>query len=414
MTTDLFKSSLLLITSTLLAASLAFCQTPESSNFELVESIPIETTLDNPDIRNTHEVWMEMISKANRSLDLEEFYVSNQKGEPLDDIIAAIQQAAGRGVKVRLIADSRMYRTYPETVDTLGKEKNITARIIDYRKLAGGIQHAKYFIVDGEQVFLGSQNFDWRALKHIHELGVRIRQPQAVQIYQEIFDTDWDLAGTGDSTGFAAKVRRSESHGFLKASRTAGDTVRFMPTASPIGLIPDSSMWDERQIVGLIGSATSDVMCQFLTYSTSTYGHGTYATLDSALRSAASRGVKVRMIVSDWSIGKPIGDELKSLAGVPNIEVKYSAIPDWSGGYISFARVEHCKYLVIDSSRSWIGTANWEKSYFYNTRNVGVVVEDEPISSRLRRIFLMDWDGPYTHSILPSGEYTGRIHGEKN
>ncbi len=413
MTTDFFKP-IVFFALVLLASSLTICQTPASSDFELVESVPVETMLDNPDIRNTHEVWMEMIGQARQSIDLEEFYISNQKGEPLADIIAAIRQAAARGVAVRLIVDSRMYRTYPETVDTLDKEKGISVRIIDYGKLAGGIQHAKYFIVDREQVFIGSQNFDWRALKHIHELGVRIRQPQAVRIYEGIFDTDWRLAAGGDSSETRHGVIPASEHQVLTASGPGGDTVRFMPTASPIGLIPDSLMWDERQIVDLIGSAATQVMCQFLTYSTSVRGSPPFTALDSALRSAASRGVKVKMIVSDWSIGRPMIEQLKSLAAVPNIEVKYSAIPEWSGGYIPFARVEHCKYLVIDSSRCWIGTANWEKSYFYNTRNVGVIVEDRAITARLGRVFLMDWDGPYTHTISPAGEYTPRQHGEKN
>ena len=53
-------------------------------NLELVESIPVEKTLNNPDIRNTLEVWLEMINSAQTTLDIEQFYISNEKGEPLD------------------------------------------------------------------------------------------------------------------------------------------------------------------------------------------------------------------------------------------------------------------------------------------------------------------------------------------
>jgi hypothetical protein len=35
----------------------------QNFDIELVESIPVETTLDNPDIRNTQEVWLEMINQ---------------------------------------------------------------------------------------------------------------------------------------------------------------------------------------------------------------------------------------------------------------------------------------------------------------------------------------------------------------
>ena len=119
------------------------------------------------------------------------------------------------------------------------------------------------------------------------------------------------------------------------------------------------------------------------------------------------------MIVADWSKDHPIVDSLKLLSQTRNIEIKFSAIPEWSGGYIPFARVEHCKYLVIDSTMCWLGTSNWEKSYFYNTRNLGLVAKNAKITSILRKIFLKSWDGPYTELIKLDVDYKLRRHGEK-
>ncbi len=382
-------------------------------NFELVESTPEGTILDNPDIRNAHEVWLEMINGAKKSLDFEEFYVSNQKGEPLEDIIRAVEEAADRGVSIRFIVDARMYRTYPETVDSIGKRKNVAVRIIDYGKLAGGIQHAKYFIRDDEEVFLGSQNFDWRALIHIHELGLRISDRNAAAVYRSVFDLDWDLAEKNDRSAIAADLRLSHVDVPLRLYEGGNDTVVFTPTMSPKGVIPDTMLWDETQLVQLIDAARRDVLCQFLTYSPAGRGGRYYAALDSALYRAAGRGVAVKMIVADWSIDHPAIDYLKKLAGTPNIEVKYSAIQDWSGGYIPFARVEHCKYVVADSAQCWLGTSNAERSYFYQTRNVGVEVRNGTLTGLLRRIFFKSWEGPYTHPIKEDGDYTPRAHGEK-
>ncbi|HUN65624.1 MAG TPA: phospholipase D-like domain-containing protein [Bacteroidota bacterium] len=384
-----------------------------SLNFELVESIPAGTTLGNPDIRKASDVWLEMIGGAKSSIDLEEFYVSNQAGEPLEPVIGAIESAAARGVKVRLIADSRMYRTYPETIDRLGKENNISARLIDFGKLAGGgIQHAKYFIVDGEQIYLGSQNFDWRSLKHIHELGLRIRQPGAVRVYQQIFDLDWTLADKNDPALIPSLLQRNDYRMPLRVVNGPADTITFIPTMSPKRLISDTALWDETNIVKLIDGARKEVNCQVMTYSPLGRDRSYYAELDNAFRRAAARGVQVNLIVADWSKDHPTVDYLKSLAVVPRITVKFSEIPDWSGGYVPFARVEHCKYLVIDSSACWIGTSNWEKSYFYTTRNLGVVVLNQNFSSRLREIFYKDWNGPYTSVIKPEVEYQLRKHGE--
>ncbi len=374
---------------------------------EIVESIPIETTLDNPDIRNTSEVWLEMIGAARKTLDIEQFYISSAPGESLEGIIDAIAQAASRGVTVRIIVDSRMYRTYPQTADSLGGCPGITMRVIDYGKIAGGIQHAKFFLVDGRTVFLGSQNFDWRALTQIHELGLRIDNPAVAEAFSGVFDTDWALAAAGRSGGTApgGAVRG------MRVAVSAGDTAWLRPSWSPVGFIPDSSAWDETQIIGLIDGATRSLVLQFLSYATTGRDASLYTPIDDAIRRAAARGVAVRMIVADWEKGTPAERCLRDLSAVENVGVRFSVIPDWSGGYIPYARVEHCKYIVADGERFWLGTSNCEKSYFHTSRNIGVVCTHSGLAQQLARIFDKSWTGPYVEPISPGGTSTPRRHG---
>jgi len=392
--------------------SCASAQQAGHLDFELVESVPIETVLDNPDIRDAYEVWLEMINGAKKTLDIEQFYISNQAGEPLEDIIQAIERAENRGVTVRIISESKFYKTYPETIERLRKRPNISLRLIDFGKIAGGIQHAKFFIVDGESVFLGSQNFDWRSLKHIHELGLRIRNTNAVRIYLDIFELDWKLAEANDrSTVTTDLVPRK--YDVPLVSVLGNDTIVFTPTYSPIGLIVDSTLWDEPNIVRLIDGAQKEVSLQFLAYDTHSRDGSDYLVLDEALRRAADRGVKVRLLVADWEKDTPSERSLKNLARVPNIQVKFSNIPEWSGGYISFARVEHCKFVLADSSTFWLGTANAEKSYFHTVRNLGVVVRNGVLGSVVHRVFSRSWNGPYVEPVEPDSKYTRREHGEK-
>ena len=54
------------------------------------------------------------------------------------------------------------------------------------RALWGGIQHAKFFVVDGREFFLGSQNWDWRALEAVY------KQFQEIRLYYEFADVDVD------------------------------------------------------------------------------------------------------------------------------------------------------------------------------------------------------------------------------
>jgi phosphatidylserine/phosphatidylglycerophosphate/cardiolipin synthase-like enzyme len=397
--------------------------------FELVESVPVETSLDNADIRNTHEVWLEMISGAASTLDIEQFYVSDAPGEPLEDIIGAIVDAAQRGVRVRFIVDSKMYRTYPERVDWLSKQKNIQVREIDMASISGGVMHAKYFVVDRKQLFLGSQNFDWRALKHIHEIGCRVRSEKLSSIFSDLFEFDWKLASHGsektEARGTAAKGQNEKAsgttglryrvplsglvdvpypHGTILPKYGSKDSIEIWPVYGPRGFIPDGRLWDEQKIVALIDSARHEIDVQLLTYSTIS-DNEYYPVLDNALRSAAARGVLVKLIASDWAKVHPKIDCLKSLAVIPNIQIKLSTIPQWSGGFIPYARVEHCKYMVVDGKASWIGSSNWEKEYFYNLRNVGLVMKSAAIAEMLREIFYKSWDSEYAYTIRPEEEY---------
>ena len=381
-----------------------YAQSTVSPDIEIVESTPIGTSLDNPDIRNTQEVWLEMIGSAQRSLDLEEYYVSNEPGRLLESVLAAIYKAADRGVKVRLIVDSRMYKTYPESVDSLGHHGSIETRLINFGAIAGGIQHSKYFIVDGKEIFIGSQNFDWRSLEHIHELGLLINNKEIAEVYGDIFDLDWQLAS--DTT-------RSKKSTPILHKRYQMPIHIATPTSSPMGYIPDTTLWDERAILALINGARRTLTLQFLSYSTRVWGGGTYMTIDDAIRNAAKRGVKVRMIISDWEKGSQSVNVLKELSALPNIEVAFTAIHEWSGGYISYARVEHCKYIVADDTTFWLGTANCEKSYFYTTRNLGVVGKSPFVAGTLSKIFLKSWNSPYKELVTQNGEYKPREHGEK-
>ncbi len=386
---------------------------PPAPDIEIVESIPVGTSLDNPEIRNTREVWLEMIGEARKTLDLEEYYISNEPGKMLEDVLAAIYSATGRGVKVRVMVDARMYRTYPESVDGLSRHQNIEVRRIDFGAIAGGIQHAKYFIVDGQQVFVGSQNFDWRALEHIHELGLRINDSQIAAAYGDIFNLDWQLASLAPEAIKAFPLTKKAYRIPIRVKDTAGDAAVISPTFSPLGYIPDPALWDERAIVELIDGSQRSLSLQFLSYSLADRKGGKYTTIDDALRRAAKRGVKVRMIVSDWEKGTPAVPALKDLASLPNIEVAFTAIPDWSGGYIPFARVEHCKYVVADGARFWLGTSNCEKYYFYASRNLGIVGASPNLAGALARIFLKSWTSPYQEVITQAGEYAPREHGER-
>ena len=111
------------------------------------------------------------------------------------------------------------------------------------------------------------------------------------------------------------------------------------------------------------------------------------------------------MIVADWCKSHPKIDHLGSLALVPNIEVKLSTIPESSNGFVPFARVTHAKFMTVDEDQCWVGCSNWQRGYYYSSRDVGVIIKNEYFSQFLRDIFLKDWDSNYVYFVQPGADY---------
>jgi phosphatidylserine/phosphatidylglycerophosphate/cardiolipin synthase-like enzyme len=371
------------------------------AEIELVESAPVETSIGHADVRDAAEVWPMMIDRATRSLEFAQFYASEATGAAaetsrLAPVIAAIERAIGRGVRVRFLADASFVDKYPDTLDRL-RRAGADVRTIDVVKQTGGVLHAKYFIVDGLESFMGSQNFDWRALAHIQEMGVRVRSAAITGALQAIFEADWAFAG-----GAPRRPPAAPPPGLLPTDvAKTGETIGLV--ASPRGWLPNELSWDLPALEQLLTDAARSIDLQVLTYSVKNRDGSAFPTLDDTLRRAARRGVRVRVLVSHWA-DKPGGDarqSLEALAREPNVEVHVLTVPPWSGGDIPFGRVAHAKYLVVDGRRAWVGTSNWEGDYFLRSRNVGVIASGGALAKRLDAIFEDGWAGPYTRPLGP-------------
>jgi phosphatidylserine/phosphatidylglycerophosphate/cardiolipin synthase-like enzyme len=343
---------------------------------ELAESVPLETRLDHPTIANAPDVWLAMIDGARRSLDLAEFYVSDAPHTKMHAVLDAIERAAARGVHVRLLVDEVFYAKYPEIPDSWAHRANMEVRRLDLRP---GVLHAKYFVVDGREAWVGSQNFDWRSLEHIVEMGARVRTPHVVGALEDIFRADWDTAG-------GAPFRLA-----MPAARDVIDQGAITLAASPKKLVPEP-LWDLPMLLRWIGETTSTLRVQVLTYKTKCRDGSDFRDLDEAVRAAAKRGVRVELLVSTW--GEKAA-AVVSLETVPNVTVRVLDIPRFSGGDIPFARVAHAKLAVFDTARAWVGTGNWEGDYFTHSRNISLFFEHGAVPGELVRFFEDEWRGPY-------------------
>ena len=368
----------------------------EPAPIELVETQPAETTLDS-ELPDAHVVWLELIQTARTSIDFAEFYAANAPNSRLEPIVKAIEDAVARGVRVRFLAEVTFVREYADTLDRL-QRAGAQVRTLDLSGPTGGILHAKYFVVDGREAYLGSQNFDWRSLEHIEELGARLRDRQLVSDLATIFTNDWARAGN-EPAPKTVELGWQITGRVKHASVPPPPAIAFV--ASPKELLPAGIRWDLPELVALIASARHTVRVQLMTYRA-----GDWTELEQPLLDAAKRGVRVELLLADWSKrDKTIGG-LQALARTPNLEIRFVTIPEHSSGFIPFARVVHAKLLVVDRARAWVGTSNWEREYFYQSRNVGLIIDHQPLAERIAAWSDATWTSSYATRVDPDAKYT--------
>ncbi len=383
------------------------------ADFELVESVPLATIYGQPGVRRTPQVWLDMINNAQHSIALGAFYFeTKQGGGSMTDVVNALLKVAQRGVKIRIILDGSFYKQSAPAIKPLMNQPNIQIRVIPMGQIAGGIMHAKYLVVDHSNVYVGSANFDWKALSQVHEIGARVRNERLAATILHVFNLDWALCKKKSITQNQWLLFKKYNFNPVTSERPIilqhnNKNLMIHVAFSPKVTLPMGLDWEQQQFVRLLDNAQHQVLMQVLTYSPDAgYGRkGYWSQMDNAIRRAAGRGVKVKLIVSNWSLKYPMINYIKSLSLAPNVQIKISSVPPYKNQFIPFARVEHCKYMVVDNDLSWIGTGNWQWSYFYDTRNLALIINGVEPNKQLQGVFFRDWNGPYTQLIDVTKKY---------
>lgn len=330
---------------------------------QLIESIPTEVSANSPQIADAASTWVSMFDAAQTSIDIASFYISpSDKQDALDPVWESLRRAVDRGVQLRVLVDLSFSDKYPEPLKELETWPNTQLKRIDY---GPGVMHAKYFIVDKKEAFVGSQNFDYRALEHIFELGMHIRAEPLVQSASRIFALDW-----GEEMAFS-KPKTEED---------------IFVVASPPQSLPAEVPHDLPHILSLIHDAKKTLRLQFLSYNNKTRSKESWTVLDDALIAAVQRGVHVELMVSDWATKGNKGQSLEKLRS-NGVKVYVASVPEHSSGPIPFARTIHAKTIISDQSQCWLGTSNASKGYFTTSRNVGLIVRNRELCVQMDDFF---------------------------
>lgn len=120
----------------------------------------------------------------------------------------AIQDAAERNVSVRLLQHSGVYPDFTKEPSDLASGrpnvKNVTLLLGNW--WGSGIVHAKVWISDGKDAYIGSANNDWKSLTQVKELGIYlVGCPRIVKRVETYFGNLWTL-GSLNSTAYTRTV----------------------------------------------------------------------------------------------------------------------------------------------------------------------------------------------------------------
>jgi hypothetical protein len=116
-----------------------------------------------------------------------------------------------------------------------------------------GVLHAKYFVVDGREAYLGSQNFDWRALAHQDRARAGPRCADARGRIRRGL-------GRGGRRGSAALACRPEAQRRRCSAAHQGGAPALTPLANR-QLAADEALWDLPRIKAMIDGARQLITC---------------------------------------------------------------------------------------------------------------------------------------------------------
>ncbi len=283
----------------------------------------------------------------------------------------ALLRKVQQGVKVRIQYDDAVNisrRLFFHRLRKEGMEVDAFLKIVipfissdtNYRN------HRKNVIIDGKVGYTGGMNIAERYAKGVHggpwrDTHVRIQGP-AVQEMQTAFLVDWE---------FSRKEHLNEPR-YFPPIRPAGDTTVQIATSGPM----DEYRVNMLAVAQMINQARNYIYIQ------SPYFIPT-EPLITALRSAALRGVDVRLMIpyrGDNGIVVPLASR-SYVSGVMKAGVK---VYFWRKGYL------HSKAVVADDQVCTIGSTNMDIRSYEQDFEINAYIYDPDIAVCCRDHFLLD------------------------
>jgi phosphatidylserine/phosphatidylglycerophosphate/cardiolipin synthase-like enzyme len=278
-----------------------------------------------------------LLRSPRHSLDLTIYELADPTAE------AILAEDAARGVRVRVVLDSRLERDRNAPAYGYLRSRGVTVAWSSTRYFA---THEKTFVIDGTAAVIMSLNLASQYYATSRDVAVVDRDPRDAAAVEAVFGADLSGRGVG------------------------------VPAADDLVWSPAQSHAD---LVTLIAQARRSVVLESEELSSP-------AVID-ALLSAARRGVAVSVVMTYEDSWRPAFDRLRA-AGV-RIGVMYGERPL----YI------HAKLLVTDAgtsaARAFVGSENLSDASLLHDRELGIVLVSSPLVDQLARTIASDFDAAH-------------------
>jgi len=144
----------------------------------------------------------ELINSAERSIEIEQAYITNETPYSLNPYLSAAINASRRGVHVRVLLDSYWYNIEEEKdndemvalINRIGASEHLPleARCADLPANQVDKIHNKGVIVDEQLVLVSSINWNSNSPNFNREAGVIIDHPGVAHYFLDVFEDDWN------------------------------------------------------------------------------------------------------------------------------------------------------------------------------------------------------------------------------
>jgi cardiolipin synthase len=343
-------------------------------------------------------------------------------------IVAALVERINAGVAVSLLQEGQPVgninadgqKAQSDILAAMNKKTNnhyfvMEAKTVKERRYR--FDHAKYAIVDGQALLIGSENYSDGGHTPPGKSGNRgwevlLNDDPIVKEFINTFRSDVDTSHgdikelTGDraptALGLAAisALEPLFNHGWTSEADSFADSLASFPdlAAREVHSImsPTTSL---SGLTGMMNQARQTLDLELMTFSPNWADGVTPSPLYQSVVDTAKRNVHVRVLLNDersFNPGLPLAksknwktvNSLNELAKSQNLnlEARIANIKAMGVNYI------HNKGALIDDDKTLISSINWNSNSVTNNREAAVLITSTDVHRHYQDIFDGDWE----------------------